>query len=683
MSNHMDGGEAVINNGHAAAAGERRFADCGGSVGQRIDAFGWGETDLGPIGAWPAPMRSTVEMVLRAPLPMLSLWGPHGVMLYNDAYADLLDEHHPALLGAPACIGAAGLARFHGQIVQEVLAGGALSLRGQALPLRQAGRPGPSWFDVDASAIVGDQGVVIGAIAIVRDASARVLAERELAASQARLRGLSQAVPQHVWIADVQGRMEWFNERTYEYSGYGFDELAGEGWGRAVHPGDLQTLRSKWSDSLATGAVFEAEVRLLRADGTYRWHLNRAVPLREADGQVSGWIGTDTDIEEHKTMAQQYARLERDLQGQVALRAAERERIWRLSNDIFLVCGFDGRIEAVNPAFQALLGWSDIEVLGKNFLEFMHPEDRRVAVALMARLGNGEHVTGTENRYRRKQGGWCPLAWTAVVEERCVYAVGRDISVEREASAAIERDAQVRQRAQAMDTMGRLAGNAGHAFAALCLRVAERFEAPGSETIGAQARAAAAESARLAGCLLAFGRRQLLAPQVVDPGRLAAAFQGVLQGALGERIELKLAIAEALWLTAVDVDRLEEALLHVADNARDAIEGSGCVTIEVANTDLDAAYCRAHGDLTPGQYVMLSISDDGCGMAPEVCGRAVEPFFSTKPASQAAGLGLSVVYGFARQSGGNMTLDSAPGKGTRVRMHLPRSLAAEGSFPRA
>jgi CheY-like chemotaxis protein len=176
---------------------------------------------------------------------------------------------------------------------------------------------------------------------------------------------------------------------------------------------------------------------------------------------------------------------------------------------------------------------------------------------------------------------------------------------------------------------------------------------------------------------LAFGRRQPLAPKVVNAGRLLRGLDDMLRRSLGEGIEIETIVAGGLWNTFADVGQLENALLNLAINSRDAMAGHGKLTIEAGNASLDDQYVARHGDLAPGQYVMIAVTDTGCGMSPELVDRVFEPFFTTKPEGQGTGLGLSMVYGFVKQSGGHIKIYSEPGHGTTVRMYLPRSREQE------
>ncbi|MBY0336308.1 MAG: response regulator [Acetobacteraceae bacterium] len=259
-----------------------------------------------------------------------------------------------------------------------------------------------------------------------------------------------------------------------------------------------------------------------------------------------------------------------------------------------------------------------------------------------------------------------------------------------EAAERNRAEAQLRQ-AQKMEAVGRLTGGVAHDFNNLLtavignLEVARRRLGEEGDPRLARPLAGAAEGARRAAALiarlLAFSRQQPLAPQPVDANRLVAGMSDLLRHTLGEGVAVETVLAGGLWRCLADPNQLETAILNLAVNGRDAMEGRGRLTIETANAHLDAAYCARHAELRPGQYVLVCVSDTGTGMPPEILGQAFEPFFTTKPAGQGTGLGLSQVYGFAKQSGGHTAIYSEPGQGTTVRLYLPRTLQAEPARP--
>jgi PAS domain S-box-containing protein len=348
-------------------------------------------------------------------------------------------------------------------------------------------------------------------------------------------------------------------------------------------------------------------------------------------------------------------------------------------------------VEAVSPAFGALLGWAEDDIVGKNFLYLVHPDDQPATKAQMASLGEGRYVYKFENRYRCKDGSWCLLSWSAAPDTDFIYAIGRDITADREWAEQIRRTELALQQSQKMETIGKLTGGVAHDFNNLLQVISGNLQL--IETVGegpergemprwiANARSAVDKGARLASYLLAFGRRQPLEPKVVRISRVVKHMEDMLRRALGEEIEVELVVSSGLWNSAVDVAQLENAVLNLAINARDAMGQDGAhggrLTIEANNAVLDELYCRTQADVAPGQYVMLAVTDTGAGMTPEVLEQAFEPFFSTKEEGKGTGLGLSMVYGFVKQSGGHVRIDSEPGQGTTVRLYLPRTTAPE------
>jgi len=245
-------------------------------------------------------------------------------------------------------------------------------------------------------------------------------------------------------------------------------------------------------------------------------------------------------------------------------------------------------------------------------------------------------------------------------------------------------EAQLRQ-AQKMEAVGRLTGGIAHDFNNVLQVISGSLQLLMRDIVGnvrGEQRVKTAISAvdrgsRLASQLLAFGRRQPLAPKVVNLGRLIRGIGDMLLRALGEGIEIDTIIAGGLWNTFVDGAQVENAILNLAINSRDAMNGHGKLTIEAGNASLDDSYASQHEEVTPGQYVMLAVTDTGSGIPPELMERVFEPFFTTKAEGQGTGLGLSMVYGFVKQSGGHIKIYSEVGQGTTIRIYLPRSRQSE------
>ncbi len=377
--------------------------------------------------------------------------------------------------------------------------------------------------------------------------------------------------------------------------------------------------------------------------------------------------------------------LNETLEQRVAERTADRDRMWRLSTDIMLVADFDANITAVNPAWKTVFGWDEFELVGRSFLDLLHPDDKAATVSEVGKLQGGVTTFLFENRYQAQDGSYKTISWTAVPDEAFIHAVGRDVTREREAALALRRTETALQQAQKMEAIGNLTGGVAHDFNNLLQVVAGNLQLLAKDVAGndkAQRRitnalAGVERGSKLAAQLLAFGRRQALDPRVLNIGRLVRGMDEMLRRTIGEGIEVESVAAAGLWNTLVDPMQIENAILNLAINARDAMDGFGKLTIEVGNASIDAAYARLHQDIQIGQYVVLSVTDTGTGMSPELIEKVFEPFFSTKPEGKGTGLGLSMVYGFVKQTGGHVKIYSELGHGTTVKLYLPRSIGDE------
>lgn len=628
------------------------------------------------------------KMYEQAPGFMALLSGPRHVFeLANPAYMQLVG--HRPILGKDV---RSALPEIAGQGFFELLdgvyeSGEAYAGNGMQVTLQRS--PGGAaelrYVDLVYQPLRDDHGEVFGIFVQGTDVTDRLVAERAMRESEAQFRAFAQAMPNQVWAAHADGQLYWLNDKVYGYSGMPHAQLVGHGWARMVHGDDLPGAQARWAAALQGGQSYEAEFRLRRADGSYRWHLARALPIREAGGPVTRWIGTNTDIDDQKAAAQALAHLNQTLEQQVAERTADRDRMWRLSTDVMLVADLQGRIVATNPAWTQLLGWPLQELQDRSFLDFVHEDDRAATLAEVARLGEGLLTLKFENRYRRRDGGYCTLSWTAVPDAGFIHAVGRDVTADKEAAAALHRSQAALQQAQKMETIGQLTGGVAHDFNNLLqviagnLQLLSRVVAGNerAERLVGNGLAGVSRGARLASQLLAFARRQPLEPRVVNIGRLVAGMEEMLQRTLGDSVEIEVVVSAGLWNTFVDPAQIENALLNLAINARDAMGGVGRLTIDVGNASLDDDYVQHEADVAPGQYVRLAVTDTGSGMPADVAARAFEPFFSTKPEGKGTGLGLSMVYGFAKQSGGHLKIYSEVGHGTTVKMYLPRSMQAE------
>ena len=533
----------------------------------------------------------------------------------------------------------------------------------------------PRCWDVVVSPLPGPDGTPERLVTVGRDITDNTL-------GQIQFHAVAEAVPNHVWTAQPDGLLDWFNAQVYAYSGAAEGALDGAGWAAIVHPDDLEAAGGRWAESVATGSPYEAEFRLRRADGAYRWHIARARPISAIDGAVARWVGTNTDIEDERSARAALSAAKESLEAEVELRTRERDRAWRNSQDLQAILDASGVFLSVNDRWGDVLGWRTDEMVGRSHLDFMHEDDHaHTRHALAAELERPAY----ESRHRHKDGGYRWIAWVASHDGDSIFASGRHVTAEKKAAAELSAAHEQLRQSQKMEAVGQLTGGFAHDFNNILqvisgnLQLLSRFNL-GDERM--QQRIASAEDAvrrggKLSSQLLAFSRRQPLVPKVLNAGKLIAAMEDLLRRAIGEAVEVELVISGGLWNTLADPTQIENAVLNLAINARDAMQGRGKLTIEIGNAELDDAYARQHAEVTPGQYVMLAVSDTGSGMTPEVAARAFEPFFSTKLVNAGTGLGLSMVYGFVKQSGGHVKIYSEVGVGTTIRLYLPRSTQRE------
>jgi PAS domain S-box-containing protein len=414
-------------------------------------------------------------------------------------------------------------------------------------------------------------------------------------------------------------------------------------------------------------------------------------PIRGASGEVSTIFVEGFDITERHAMEEalrvsevRLRQLNADLERRVIERAQARGLTWQLSPDLLGALNSKGYFETSNPAWQTVLGWSEAEVASMSIFELLHPDDVEHTRAGFELTLVGQPALRFANRYRCKDGSYRWISWVGIQEDNFVYCTGRDITAERAAEAELLAAQEALRQSQKMETIGQLTGGIAHDFNNLLTGilgsldlVRRRTEANKFDDI-ARFMDAASNSAKSAAALthrlLAFARRQSLESRPNDLNRLVTGMEDLLKRTLGERIELQCVLAEDLWTALTDANQVESAVLNLAINARDAMPNGGRLTIETVNVQLDNEYTSLHEDVRPGDYVAISVSDTGVGMSPEVLARAVDPFFTTKPPGEGTGLGLSGIYGFAKQSRGHLRLYSEIGHGTTVKLYLPRAL---------
>lgn len=374
-----------------------------------------------------------------------------------------------------------------------------------------------------------------------------------------------------------------------------------------------------------------------------------------------------------------------ELEQRVQERTQERDRIWRISQDVLAVANLDGVFLSFNPAFTRILGWSEDDLPSLSTTDIVDPEYLPQLKGVLKDLSAGSPVDRLDVPLKHKEAGYRWLSISIMAEGDILYIVGHDVTEERNQAEMMRKMEDALRQAQKMESIGKLTGGVAHDFNNILQVIAGNLELLKLEFAGntqaghrlQQARYSVDRGAKLASQLLSFARRQPLQPVPTNLRRVLHEMDDLLRRALGESIEIESVVSGGLWTTALDRNQFENVVLNLAVNARDAMQGEGKLTFELGNAVLEDDYAQHHADVTPGQYVLFAISDTGSGMPAEVMEHIFEPFYTTKGEGEGTGLGLSMVYGFVKQSGGHIKVYSELGCGTTFKIYLPRVHQAE------
>jgi PAS domain S-box-containing protein len=425
-----------------------------------------------------------------------------------------------------------------------------------------------------------------------------------------------------------------------------------------------------------------SEHRIRRAnDQDLRWIARRGERRRDHPSD-DRFVGVIYDITDAKRTEARLLELTERLEENVRDRTRERDRVWNNSRDLLAVLSLDGSIRSANPSWSAALGYKPQAVAGRTFLSFVSREDVKAAREWIAGPHAESGTSAFEVRMHSASGAVRWTSWNSVVEDDAIYVYGRDVTEEKESAASLRSTEEQLRQAHKMEAVGQLTGGLAHDFNNMLTgviggldlirkRISEgrltELDRYMDAAVGSAQRAAS-----LTHRLLAFSRRQTLDPKAVNANELVRSMQDMLQRTLGEQVQLQVVADDRLWLARTDANQLESAVLNLAINARDAMPSGGLLTIETANATLPAAYAEKEIDVRAGDYVLVSVSDNGSGMDEDTTSKAFDPFFTTKPIGQGTGLGLSMIYGFMRQIGGHAKIYSELGRGTTIKLFLPR-----------
>ena len=498
---------------------------------------------------------------------------------------------------------------------------------------------------------------------------------------QRRLELLVDAVIDYaLYLLNLKGEIVSWNPGARRLKGYEAEEVIGTRFHNFFTTEDqARGFPDHALETAARNGHFESEGWRVRKDGSRFWALAVIDAIQGDNGELLGFVKITRDMTERRE-AERRA-LESEARFRQLVQGVVDYAIFHLDQE--------GIISSWNAGAERIKGYAANEIIGSHFSRFYMPEDReagvpRRALATARSVGRFE----AEGWRVRKDGSrfWASVIIDAIrndAGELIGFAkITRDITERMEAQRSLRETQEQLAASQKMEAVGQLTGGIAHDFNNLMMvvlgnletaqRNARQTDNSNLQRALTHAMRGAQRASSLTQRLLAFSRRATLNPKPLDLNKFMVGSAEFLKRALGEMIDIETVGSAGLWTVEVDSDQLEVALLNLAINARDAMPAGGKLTVEAANAILDREYCKMNLEVSPGQYVMVSVSDTGCGMTKETMSRVFEPFFTTKEIGHGTGLGLSQVYGFVKQSGGHIRIYSEVGQGTTVKIYLPR-----------
>ena len=597
------------------------FLVSGGEMARRIRVHDWAATPLGHIEQWPDCLKYTVGLMLPNPVPLVLLWGESGVMLYNDAYAEFAGGRDERLLGSNVRQGWDEVADFNSNVMRVGLAGGTLSYKDHELTLHRSGVPEQVFMNLDYSPVRDESGTPLGVLAVVVETT-QAHWDRIALEENARKLGFLDALGRAMApVRDADAMLAIIAAMVGEHLG-----ISNCAYADMDDDGDGFTIRGNWHRADVPSIV--GRYRLASFGSRAVGELNAGRPLIVRDNR--------------EELLPEEARAFRDI---------------GITATICMPLVKDGRLTALMAIHRdEPHDWTAYE------LEIIREVTER-SWAHVERVGAEAELRNAIDALRELN---------ETLERR----------VEDRSEQLLQMEAQLRQ-SHKMEAVGQMTGGLAHDFNNLLTGIGGALEMIESrignaralelERYFAAANGSVRRAASLTHRLLAFSRQQTLDPRPTDVNRLIDELAELLRRTLGPEIALGIAAEPALWPASVDRNQLENAILNLCINARDAMPDGGRLEIATANVPLGEAQARAAG-IEAGDYLAITVRDNGSGMPADVVAKAFDPFFTTKPLGKGTGLGLSMVYGFLRQSGGLVRIDSTPGEGTEIALLFPRAL---------
>jgi PAS domain S-box-containing protein len=523
-----------------------------------------------------------------------------------------------------------------------------------------------------------EAGRAVRLLGTVQDVTEARSAEAQLRETEQRLRFANRATNDAIWDWDlVRDHVTW-NEALERAHGHllAAVEPTGAWWIAHIHPDDRARIDASIHDLIDGGGTdWIEDYRFERADGTFADILDRGFVIRDESGRPIRMIGAMLDQTERVGIERQLRHQATNLAGQVQASEAELERLWAASPDLLVLIDAEGRYRRVNPAWTTVLGYDQDDLIGKSATELGHI--KKLTDVDQAPATPAASLPTFVDCFRHKDGGHRWISWVAAPSDREVFAIGRDVTAAKEAEAVLRQTEDALRQAQKVEAVGQLTGGVAHDFNNLLTVIRGSVDLLRRPNISEERRTryvdAIADTAdratKLTSQLLSFARRQALQPQVFDAAANVASLEGMLATLVGSRIETNYRLPDRPTPVLADPSQFDTAIVNMAVNARDAMNGEGTLTIAVDIVDTRPAV-RQHPPVR-GDHVAVSITDSGHGISAADIEHIFEPFFTTKGVGHGTGLGLSQVFGFAKQSSGEVIVDSEPGQGTTFTLYLP------------
>ncbi|MAT72195.1 MAG: hybrid sensor histidine kinase/response regulator [Planctomycetaceae bacterium] len=529
-------------------------------------------------------------------------------------------------------------------------------------------KDGSSFLGIYAITPLYESGLHIGFAVIVRDVTHKRQQEERLRRSERRFRSLIEATAMIVWSAAPDGSVATDMTGWGDSSGMAAKETSGWGWLEAVHPDDRAGAAERWQAAVDAQQPYRSEYRMQREDGQWRFIVARAAPIRDEQGAVVEWVGVCEDVTESKDAQQELMENERRYRALV-------ENSW----DGVLLVDEQRRFVDITPAGERILGYAKSELVGKSALEIVFPGELEASREKFAEVMNNPRVPfrfQREMQHRDGSSRWLEISATSLLDEpsvRAIVANFRDITQQK----LLE---QQFLQAQKMEAVGRLAAGVAHDFNNLLtvinsyseILLGEAALATPLREFVVEIDSAGKRAETLTRQLLTLSRQQVRQESVLDLNEVVAHAEAMIGRLIGEDVQMEIVLAPDLAAVKADAGQLEQVLLNLVVNARDAMPHGGRLRIETANVRRDDSNCDLPADGPSGDCVSLAVTDTGVGMDEATQAHVFEPFYTTKKVGQGTGLGLATVHSIVTQSGGQVDFQSQAGVGTTFTVCLPQ-----------